>query len=1058
MNITATYSPDDNKLRLTASARLDADTYARVKAAGFAWAPKLGQFIAPMWTPARADLCIELAGRIDDDDGSLIERAEDRAERFEDYQGKRAAESARALDYVHQIADGIPFGQPIMVGHHSERHARKDAERIQAGMRRAVQLFDTAEYWKRRAAAAIAHAKYKERPDVRHRRIKGIEADARKVRANIEEAHKLARIWSKVPRYEWDDQTAAALYIAGRVRSFGGSLYGPLRDGTMHGDTAWRIAVAAAEAYATGEAARWLEHYENRLAYERAMLADAGGIVADRFDLQPGGTVTHRGRRSVILRVNRSGGQAVSVSVTGQGWTVGVEEITAYEPPSEAAAEAAAAIVKRAPLANYPGRGFLTLTRAQWDEIGADYKTTRDMGAGVDATNGGRLHDSLKEYRAGSEVYSRHRVRVAMGVFLRRAIGPEAWAAATAGRVDADTQRADIGHGMHPVYITDAKLTEPARLDAPPKAPRRSMARKIAEAAGVDTSAQPEAAPLDATGPAPQYTRGESTGRLYRVLATFDAADEAGANAYMAAHEGAGVLKVEGGTIYLADRDDMGTATAPGLEAPPAAPPVCELTAAKRAARAVVAELTAPVRRTPPATQSAPPAGDSQAAKVEALRQSLRAGVQVVSAPQLFPTPPDLAARMVELAGITPASRVLEPSAGTGRLVDAIMRQVPAWVDAVEVNRSLADALQARHAAVRVKCADFLALEPAPGQHDGRAIYDAIVMNPPFANGADVDHVTHALHFLAPGGRLVAIMSAGVTFRDDRKTREFRRLVAERGGTIDDLPPDTFASEGTGVRTVLVVVDAPGRRDAEPTPAALEVPASPAGADRAADLVETLQGLYRDKYRARGDAHPEFAASCAVADLVHEFKRQPRHFEQLLSEAIEDMRKAASSDGAAATPAAGPAQEPPEPAEAEAPASPAEPDHAAQLRAHYGPIGDHARVIAGNVLRKRWEWSAEGIPTAAELGRAAASLEAQAAALAADPHGEARALAEPYRAAATLVRQAEAEARADEEAQALGHADAAAAWEHDAWLQRHGTPEFKAWRAGVDTPPATHTP
>ena len=986
MNITATYSPDDNKLRLTASARLDADTYARVKAAGFAWAPKLGQFIAPMWTPARADLCIELAGQIDDDDGSLIERAEDRAERFEDYQGKRAAESARALDYVHQIADGIPFGQPIMVGHHSERHARKDAERIQAGMRRAVQLFDTAEYWKRRAAAAIAHAKYKERPDVRHRRIKGIEADARKVRANIEAAQQNARVWSKVPRYEWDRQTDAALYIAGRcAHSFGGSLYGQLRDGTMHGDTAWRRAVAAAEAYATGEAARWLEHYENRLAYERAMLADAGGIVADRFDLQPGGTVTHRGRRSVILRVNRSGGQVVSVSVTGQGWTVGVEEITAYEPPSEAAADAAAAIVKAAPLCNYPGRGFVAITRAQWDDIFKDYKGTRDMGAGVDATNGGRLHDSLKDYREGSEVYSRHRVRVVMGSSLRRVIGLEAWGAAMAGRLADDAARSSAAHGLHPVYISDAKMTEPARFDAPPKAPRRSMARKIAEAAGVDTSAQPEAPP------APAAAAPEAPGRLFvgvypaGIVYADRQREKAGDYARCAflgfadlvltiepdcpdalrlqITEDAAAIQRRRGEAFQVSTAGQTVTLGHALrdDPPPAAAPVCELTAAKRAARAVVAELTAPARRTPPATQSDPPAGDSQAAKIEALRQSLRAGVQVVSAPQLFPTPPDLAARMVELAGITPASRVLEPSAGTGRLVDAIMRQVPAWVDAVEVNRSLADALQARHAVVHVKCADFLALEPAPGQHDGRAIYDAVVMNPPFANGADVDHVTHALHFLAPGGRLVAIMSAGVTFRDDRKTREFRRLVAERGGTIEDLPPDTFASEGTGVRTVLVVVDAPERRDAEPAPA-----------------------------------------------------------------------------------------------EVEAPASPSEPDHAAQLRAHYGPIGDHSRVIAGNVLRKRWEWSADGIPTAAELGRAAASLEDQAVALAADPHGESRALAEPYRAAATLVRQAEGEARADEEAQALGHADAAAAWEHDAWLQRHGTPEFKAWRAGI--PPATHTP
>ena len=63
-DLTATYSPDDNKLRLSSATRLDRDVYDRVKAAGFAWAPKQDQFIASMWTPARADLCIELAGEI----------------------------------------------------------------------------------------------------------------------------------------------------------------------------------------------------------------------------------------------------------------------------------------------------------------------------------------------------------------------------------------------------------------------------------------------------------------------------------------------------------------------------------------------------------------------------------------------------------------------------------------------------------------------------------------------------------------------------------------------------------------------------------------------------------------------------------------------------------------------------------------------------------------------------------------------------------------------------------------------------------------------------------
>ena len=60
----ATYSPEDNKLRLYAFSRLDAETYQRVKAAGFKWAPKQELFVAPRWTPAREDLLLELCGDI----------------------------------------------------------------------------------------------------------------------------------------------------------------------------------------------------------------------------------------------------------------------------------------------------------------------------------------------------------------------------------------------------------------------------------------------------------------------------------------------------------------------------------------------------------------------------------------------------------------------------------------------------------------------------------------------------------------------------------------------------------------------------------------------------------------------------------------------------------------------------------------------------------------------------------------------------------------------------------------------------------------------------------
>jgi hypothetical protein len=84
----------------------------------------------------------------------------------------------------------------------SRRHARKEAERIENGIRRAVRLWETSNYWKRRAAGAIRHAKYKERPDVRARRIRGLEADRRKQERNKANAEKFLQWWNKAETLE----------------------------------------------------------------------------------------------------------------------------------------------------------------------------------------------------------------------------------------------------------------------------------------------------------------------------------------------------------------------------------------------------------------------------------------------------------------------------------------------------------------------------------------------------------------------------------------------------------------------------------------------------------------------------------------------------------------------------------------------------------------------------------------------------------------------------------------------------------------------------------------
>jgi hypothetical protein len=76
-----------------------------------------------------------------------IERLRDRAER-----ARREAEAHRAR--AAAIAAVIPLGQPILVGHHSERRHRRDVERIERGFERAHEARQRAAELERRAAAA----------------------------------------------------------------------------------------------------------------------------------------------------------------------------------------------------------------------------------------------------------------------------------------------------------------------------------------------------------------------------------------------------------------------------------------------------------------------------------------------------------------------------------------------------------------------------------------------------------------------------------------------------------------------------------------------------------------------------------------------------------------------------------------------------------------------------------------------------------------------------------------------------------------------------------------
>lgn len=163
-----------------------------------------------------------------------------------------------------------------------------------------------------------------------------------------------------------------------------------------------------------------------------------------------------------------------------------------------------------------------------------------------------------------------------------------------------------------------------------------------------------------------------------------------------------------------------------------------------------------------------------------------------------FPTPSSIVKHMIDLADIQHGMTVLEPSAGRGAIALACA-DAGALVDCYELMDENFAVLSANPRLANSHQADFLSIQANP-------VFDRVLMNPPFMKQADVHHVMHAHKFLKPGGRLVAVMSAGVTFRENRLTVSFRNLVEEKGGWTEPLPEASFKSSGTMVNTVIVVI------------------------------------------------------------------------------------------------------------------------------------------------------------------------------------------------------------------------------------------------------------
>lgn len=170
---------------------------------------------------------------------------------------------------------------------------------------------------------------------------------------------------------------------------------------------------------------------------------------------------------------------------------------------------------------------------------------------------------------------------------------------------------------------------------------------------------------------------------------------------------------------------------------------------------------------------------------------------QAITGFNLFQTPQPIAARMASImAERIKGGRILEPSAGLGRLVlavDNIAGLAADWV-MVEEARECFNALIKACKHGRKENRDFLATSAAElgGQ------FNAVIMNPPFKQGRDIKHIKHALDMVRLGGRLVSLCYNGI-----RQNEQLKPMA----NFWEVLPAESFRAEGTGASVALIVID-----------------------------------------------------------------------------------------------------------------------------------------------------------------------------------------------------------------------------------------------------------
>lgn len=166
---------------------------------------------------------------------------------------------------------------------------------------------------------------------------------------------------------------------------------------------------------------------------------------------------------------------------------------------------------------------------------------------------------------------------------------------------------------------------------------------------------------------------------------------------------------------------------------------------------------------------------------------------------QFFATPDSIADWLVELADLKESDSILEPSAGQGAIIEAILRQHKTAniiaIELMELNSSILIQKGFHH-----ELGDFLTIPNQP-------IYDKIIANPPFSKNQDIDHIKRMYEVCCPNGRIVSVASKHWQISSNKKETEFRNWLNDVGAEIHEIEKGAFKDSGTMVSSCIIVIN-----------------------------------------------------------------------------------------------------------------------------------------------------------------------------------------------------------------------------------------------------------